>query len=416
MMERKVNLFHLAFISLALIMFLGCGRKEEKKAAQTRSFEEFAENVVGQPQKFAPPAQKPVVEEERPLKIGVIGPQTGEQSEIGRMTVEGVALAAELFNKSGGIGGKPIEYINIDNKGEGGATKDGLKKLIDENVIAIIGSPTGWSTLTPVYAADESRTVFISAGTTRHIGSSGSFSFRVSLPVEKAAEDLLDYCARTRGHKEFFIVTVMEDESLNVAGAFRKGAEKAGVNIKAEGSIFTDDDIPDAVKALKANMPVDGVIFAGNAKTAINFAKQANKSGIRLPLVGGEYLYNKEFLSGGDMIKDSVIYGSFSADDTDQVTAEFVKAFKRKNGSLPEPFAADAYDTFMLLAEAIKRGGSARPEAVRQSLMAIKDFQGVTGTINMDSGREAVRLPYLLKAVKKGDSYAFSIVKSPHKN
>lgn len=410
-MSKKSSVFYLSLLIFGLL--LGCSRNDGKKAEQPKTFEEFAKTVAVAPSRTE--TARPEAEEERPLNIGLVAPETGEESEVGRMTVEGVGLAIDAFNTSGGVKGKPIRYIDIDTKGNSALTDQAIGKLINQRVIAIIGAPTGWTTFTPVYAANDSRTIFIVAGTRRHIGSSGPFVFKTGLPVERAAGELIDYAAAKEGFKRFFIVTVMEDESLNVAGAFRRAAFKKGVEIKAEGSVFTSSDLPEAARTLKKNMPVDSVIFAGSPAMAIGFLKEAKKNGITLPLLGGEELYNDEFLKGGTLVAGSLVYSGFSQDDTDPLTKGFVDSYSKKKGHAPSLFVAEAYDSFMLLARAIKDAGSTRPDAVREGMMNIKDFQGVTGTISFDAEREETRPPYILKVVGSDGSSAFSIAKSPRK-
>lgn len=416
-----------AFLIAGITVSLGCGKREkdEPRPRPDESSQKAAGAGGRMPQGpseknqsntgLKTGADEPAAnEEERPLKVGVIGPMTGEDSEIGRMTFEGVGLASELFNKSGGINGRPVEIIKMDNKGDAGATKEALTRLVSEGVVAIIGAPTGWSTFTPVFTANESRTVFISAGTKRHIGSSGPFVFRVSLPVEKAADELIEYSVNTAGFKTYYLVTAMEDESLNIGSAFRRAALKKGADIKAEAAVFSEADIAGAVKNLKSNMPVDAVIFAGGASYAAAFERQAKKSGVRLPVLGGEELVSDVFLKGGEAVEGSLAYAGFYPDSTDAVAKDFAGLYKRKNGRAPSELAADAYDAFMLLGASIKKAGAAKPGAVRQAMSSLKDFHGVTGVINMGPERESIRSPYILKAVKKGDSLVFSVVKDPH--
>lgn len=402
------------------MVFSGCSKDDTPPPGQ-KSFSDFSERVVNSSQNFETKSpekkqeQAVVEEEERPLKIGVIAPQSGEEAYIGRMTLGGVKMAAELFNSGGGVGGRPVEYIDIDNKGESGSTQSALKQLISENVVAIIGSPTGWSTFTPVFAANDSKTIFISAGTRRHIGSSGSYVFRMSLPVEQAADELMEHCIGEEGMKEFFIVTVMEDEALNVAGAFRRSVYNRGGVIKGEASIFSSDDLEESLKTLKEKMPVDAVIFAGGPDTALAFAKKASASGLKLPLIGGEELYDERFLAGGRAVEGSYVYAGFVPDDTEPVTRRFIDSYKVKYGKAPDSFAAEAYDSFMLLALTIKDVGAAKPDTVRRTMLEVKDFPGVTGTISVGPDGEVVRSPYLLKAVRQGKKYGFSILKTAHK-
>ncbi len=70
-------------------------------------------------------------------------------------------------------------------------------------------------------------------------------------------------------------------------------------------------------------------------------------------------------------------------DSTNPQVAAFRRDFAAAyGGDAPDAFAALSYDAAGLLARAIRDAGDAGPDAVRQSLAQIKDYQGVTGTIS----------------------------------
>ncbi len=401
--------FFSVFLML-LILLPGCGKKEEEEK-KPKTFEDIIAEVVVKPEQKEEQAPE---KKERALKIGVVAPETGEESLIGKMTVEGVKMAAEDFNSNGGINGSKIEIVFKDNKSEQTATDDAVNQLISDDVVAIIGAPTGWATFAPVHFANDSGTIFISAGTRRHIGRSGPFVFRFSLPGRKAAEDLIKYCVDKEGMKDFALVTVMEDEALSISSFFRMAAQKWGANIKSQASIFGGSDIAQAVADVKKGQPQDAVIFAGSASMAVAFVKEAEKQGLKLPIIGGEELYTKEFLKGGDAVVGSIVYSGFSPDDKTEITKKFVEAYRKKKGEKPSIFVAEAYDAFMLLASILKDSGSTVPETVRERMMAVKDLDGVTGRISMDKRGEIIRSPYILKVVKDGKGRTFRIVRTPH--
>src|SRR3972149_2580941 len=153
-MVKKVDAVKLLLILCVFILSQSCGKKEEAgKAPRPKSLEDFAAKVESKAQVFE---RKDAVEEERPLKVGMMVPMTGEECEIGRETLEGVQMAASAFNASGGVDGKPIELITMDDKGDPEAAKEALKRLVEENVIAIISSPTRLATFAPAYRSRES--------------------------------------------------------------------------------------------------------------------------------------------------------------------------------------------------------------------------------------------------------------------
>ena len=84
------------------------------------------------------------------MRIGVIGPETGDQSVYGLKTLAGASIAVKEINSKGGVLGKKIELFNYDDKNTKGGAVNAAVKLIEEHrVIGIIAAPTGWSSFGP---------------------------------------------------------------------------------------------------------------------------------------------------------------------------------------------------------------------------------------------------------------------------
>src|SRR4030065_963742 len=90
-------------------------------------------------------APKKVTGEERPLIIGSVGPETGEEAAYGTSVVEGALAAAKRFNAQGGIDGKEIKVLHFDDKSDIGTATKIVKDLISQRAIAILAAPTGSS-------------------------------------------------------------------------------------------------------------------------------------------------------------------------------------------------------------------------------------------------------------------------------
>ena len=82
--------------------------------------------------------------------------------------------------------------------------------------------------------------------------------------------------------------------------------------------------------------------------------------------------------------------GSFSAETTDPMGAEFVRNFQARFGRTATQFAALGYDTMLLIASAIRRAGTTDPRAVRDALAATNE-PFVTGVITFDENRNPIK-------------------------
>ena len=65
------------------------------------------------------------------IKIGGLAPLTGSLAIYGVTTTNGVNLAIDEINKSGGILGKKVEYIALDTKGDSTEAVMAYNKLFD---------------------------------------------------------------------------------------------------------------------------------------------------------------------------------------------------------------------------------------------------------------------------------------------
>ena len=128
-------------------------------------------------------------------------------------------------------------------------------------------------------------------------------------------------------------------------------------------------------------------------------AQEMKKAGINLPLIGGEDLFSAEYLKGGDAVNETLMYTTFFADNKSTKMDEFLKDYGKPD---PDRFAALAYDTFMLVADAIKEAGSTDTTLVREALINRKDCLGVTGKTSFTSENLPVKHPAICK-IKKGE-------------
>lgn len=357
-----------------------------------------------------PEARTQRQEKDRALKVGVIGPETGEESSYGLAVLEGIRMAVERFNASGGLDGHDIEIINHDNSGGISQARSITSDLISQNVVAIFSAPTGASTFAPTQQINASDTIFISIGTRRKIGRSGSYIFHFSLSDEIAIEEMLKYSVNDLGFQNYALVTSSSYEySLSISSVFKQVISKSGGHIVIEADTYDtysgSTDLQGVVTALK-NAPeqLQAFIFTGGAEEAALLARAMKDGGLSIPLIGGEDLFSEEFLKQGrDAVNGALFYTTFSPDDTSPMTAQFVRDHVDRVNFKPDRFTALAYDAFTQLGEAMKTSGSLKSSGIRGAMLNMKESKGVTGVSRWSAKGEPIKKPFLYR-VKSGKS------------
>jgi len=396
----------IVFLALALGLFSGCSDEKPSEAPKVVKRDRAAEmqqvlhDVEVYAQQEKEQQQKKMKTEERPLIIGVVSPETGEEARYGMSVVNGVLAAAKHFNTQGGIDGKKIQVLHYDDKSNMANTSKIVSYFIAQRAIAVISAPTGSSTFSPIHLINDSNTIFISVGSRRRIERSGPFVFRTAIPDEMATEDLIQYATSKLGYVNFALVTdSIHPFSLDLSSMFKKAIYKNHGLIKVEADTYDTytggqniDPVIDAIK--KSPDPLDGVIFTGDAIGGARLAEGLKKAGLKLPILGGEDLSSADYLKGGDATKGTLLYSTMSSDKQSSKMAEFIKEYDKAE---PDRFAALAYDTFMLVADAIKIAGSTNTSRVREALINRKECEGATGMTSFSEEGAPIKHPLICR-------------------
>jgi branched-chain amino acid transport system substrate-binding protein len=134
---------------------------------------------------------------------------------------------------------------------------------------------------------------------------------------------------------------------------------------------------------------------------------QAKEIGLNVPLFGGDGWESDKLTEIGKQAVEGTYFSThYSPDAGGPKGKAFVDAYKRRyNGKLPDAMAALGYDSAMILADAIKRGGSIEGAKIRDALAATKDYDAVTGKITINAKRDAEKSAVILQV--KGGKFAY---------
>ncbi len=81
------------------------------------------------------------------IKVGVLGPLTGDVSVYGQAVVNGATLYLKQVNANGGINGKQLEIITMDEQGDATQAVTCFTKMCDQGITALVGDVTTTPTL-----------------------------------------------------------------------------------------------------------------------------------------------------------------------------------------------------------------------------------------------------------------------------
>lgn len=340
------------------------------------------------------------------VRIAFMGALTGDVAMFGKPTLEGMRIAADELNAAGGVLGKRIEIVEADNRGdkqEGAALAQ--KFISRDNVAAIIGDPTTGITKVVAPIAQKAGVVLLSTGSTGPgVVEIGDFIFRSTLLDSVAMPALMEYYSREMGYRRVAVITSdNNDYSVGLTQTFKEAIKGKDIQVVADEKIKDGDkDFSAQITNIKAKKP-DIIFFSGYYTEGALLMKEARKQGLKINMFGGDGLSPSTFIElGGQAVEGTMAYLGFSPEQASPEQARFIETYRKRTGQTPEMFAAQGYDGILMLADAIRRAGSADPRVFRAALAQTKNFPGISGTITIRPNREPVKSPLCLLEVKGG--------------
>lgn len=344
------------------------------------------------------------------IKIGANLELSGEVASYGQSISEGMELAIEEINDSGGVDGKKIKVVKVDNKSDNAEAASAATRLTSqENVLAIIGAATSGNTIAQAQIANDTKTILLSpSGTAPNVtenedGSINEYVFRTSYIDPFQGTVAANFAAKELGVKTAAIYSdSASDYAKGLAAAFKETFQKAGGKIVAEESyVAGDTDFRSTLTRIKSANP-EFVFIPGYYEEVGLIVKQARESGVTVPLMGADGWDSPTLvdLAGKDALNNTFITNHYSAQDPDTKIQEFVTKFKEKyKDKSPDAFNALGYDSVYLLVDAIKRAGSLDREAVKDALEETKDISLVTGVVTIDKKHNPIKSATILEYV-----------------
>lgn len=342
------------------------------------------------------------------VKIGANLELSGPVASYGQSISEGVELAVEEINKNGGLDGKKIEIIKVDNKSDAAeATNAAIKLTSQDKVTAIIGAATSGNTVAQVQIANDNQTVLLSpSGTSPNVtvgedGKVNDFVFRTSFIDPFQGTVAANFAANTLKVKNAAIFAdSASDYAKGLAAAFKETFEKAGGKVVSkEAYVAKDTDFRSTLTRIKAAKP-EFIFIPGYYEEVGLIIKQAREMGITVPFMGGDGWDSPKLveLAGADALNNTYITNHYSSQDPDKTIQKFVTTFTEKNdGKSPDAFNALGYDSIYLLADAVKRAGDTDPNKIKDALAETKDLNLVTGTVTVDDKHNPIKSATVLE-------------------
>ena len=342
-------------------------------------------------------------------RIGVFEPLSGKDKEHGKLELQGIELAHELFPE---VIGKKVELVYADNQSDVDVAVFAAEDLIDKKVSVVLGSYG--STLSLVggeYFAEAGIPAIAATPANPLVTSSSEWYFRTCFVESFQGVALAKYVVEQLG---ITTAAIFRDRDDDYAAAVSQTYEDKMVQLTSnESAIATvieyshnQEDYTRQIEQVK-DSGVKVVLLASKTEDAIRIMQQAKDMGTGMIFLGTDSWESESFLQmGGTAVEGAVFSTYFDSEAAiTENTEVFLKAYREKYGEEAEPPSdvALGFDAYLLAINAIEAAGtSVNGQAIRDKLAKTKNFPGASGNITFDDNGDPIK-SVVIKTITNGE-------------
>jgi len=336
------------------------------------------------------------------ISIGAVLPLTGSNAQWGGPPRDAILLAADEINGRGGILGRKLEIHVEDDQCQAANAVSAAQKLLAANKpIAIIGAICSSPTLAMAPVVEREKVVLVSPGSTNpQITTAGDYVFR-TIPSDAFRGKVFAQYVHSLGNKRVSVLYINNDGGAGNQQSFSENFRSLG------GTIVSTDAYPADTQDIRAQLLIikqqnaDAVLIVSYPGDTPIVLRQAYELGIRKPLFfQTEALDDPSVLAKAGKAANGATY-ILPAQPQGAAAQSFAQKYKARYSRDPELFAAEGYDSLMILAQALSSIPVPSSEALKDALYKIQNYAGASGTITFDTNGD-VNKPMMIKRVENG--------------
>jgi len=326
-----------------------------------------------------------------PIKIGATLAQAPPGASAQQVR-DGLEIAVKLVNDGGGVLGRPFELGFVDTTAENAASA--VEKLTTQDkVAAIVGEHNSASALAGLEVAHQHKVPYITAARSHAIAEKlypefynpGISNTQIAAAIAEAMKSL--------GAKRVVAFTENSDPGIELANLLAQELNKreSGIQYTFEQLDPAAKDYSAVVQPHKSNAP-DAIVQMLRPPAAYALLKQLQG----IAPTNKTWLYDASALIEDpafwqNMTQDArgmLVFGQYHPKmPLPDLGKKIADAYKAKTGKEPNGTVLQTADSLLMVAEAIRSGGSSEPEAITKALESLK-WTGTRGKVAFSADKD----------------------------
>jgi branched-chain amino acid transport system substrate-binding protein len=315
------------------------------------------------------------------ILIGHIHPLSGALGFDGQELKKGMMLAVKEINDAGGIkslGGAKLKLLDADSEGKPELAVSAVERFSREGVVAVMGAYQSAVTLVATQQAEKLQVPFVvTVAVADEVTARGfKYTFRVQPNAEQMASQTVKYVseiAKATGQSVKTIAYLHDDTAFgaSLSGHVKKYAPNYGMEVIADvpyspraADVSTEVG---KIKAAGADVVMDTGYFGDGVRVLKTMRDVKLKSKGIIGCGNGAFSHPKFVVELG-ALTENVMDGNYCANPRSPLTKKAFAHYQAEYGTPMGPSTVFAYQPVYVLADALERAKSTKPEAVREAL------------------------------------------------
>ncbi|MEZ2236764.1 branched-chain amino acid ABC transporter substrate-binding protein [Microcoleus sp.] len=368
------------------------------------------------------------------VKIVSMLPMTGSALGQAQTMVNGIKQALAETDSKACDGKIKMEYEVLDDATAAAGkwdpsqvTSNANKVAADGSVVAAIGHYNSGAAKLSIPVLNQANVVMVSPANTypgltkpgkgepkepNVYYPAGTRNFSRVVPADDLQGAVAANWAKSLGVKKVYILDDQELYGKGIADVFEASAKTAGIEVLGrEGIDIKASDykaLMNKIKALNPEMIYFGGTTQSNAGQIIKDIRNVGMTQEAVKFMGPDGIKEQALIDAGGKDAEGV-YATFGGLPPKELTGEGAKwyaGYKAKYNAEPEAYAAYAYESAKVIIGAINKVCKNDRAAIRDAVLATKDFNGVLGNWSFDANGDT-SLTTMSGNVVKGGKWEF---------
>lgn len=349
-----------------------------------------------------------------PLRIAIVTSEAGPYASIGQQSLNVGQFAEEWYSERGGVDGRTVEVVTIDDQGTPEGAVEGMERaILQENAPFITGTVASSQALAMAAQIEGMGGIYISGINKTNALTGSECNPRVFRANANDAMDLATVGPWLDGRSEQTWSAIGADYEWghDSVGSFVEQAEQRGMEVIGQHfPALGETDYGPYISSVQNEDP-DGMWVSVSGADSVNLIQQAEPFGLfdDRVTIGNNFITDSGIESVGELAE--ALWGTVNYHHSIEagMNQEFVEAWREMYDEDPTNFEGEVFMAFQMFAAGVEEAGSVEVEAVASAMNDL-ELETILGpsTIRGADG-QLLRPNYLGQVVALEDGYGFEI-------